>query len=377
MITRIAIILALLSGIAAPAGAQSFETAARNAIIIDYDTGRILFEKDPEVPIPTASMSKMMTVYMLFERLQSGALSEEDSFTVSERAWRKGGSKMFVEVGSVVSVHDLLRGIVVQSGNDACIVVAEGLAGSEDAFAEQATARARELGLTQTVLKNSTGWPEEGHQMSVHDLARLAILTIRNFPEYYPLYAETSFTFNGIKQSNRNPLLYRGIGADGLKTGHTEEAGYGLVASAVQGDQRLIMVLSGMAGSRERADESERVMRWAQRTFATYRLADAGLEIEQADVWLGERPRVPLVAGDDVVVAMARTDRARMKAEVVYDGPVPAPVKKGDRLATLVLTVDDARVGEFPLVAGADVEPLGPLGRIGAVVGQWIWGTGS
>lgn len=361
----------------APLRAAEFETKARHAIILDYESGQTLFERDADQPIPTASMSKLMTIYMLLERIQSGALSLDDTFPVSEKAWKKGGSKMFVEVGKQVRVEDLLRGIIIQSGNDASIVVAEALAGSEEAFAEQMTRRARELGLENTELRNATGWPDPEHRMSVRDLARVAMLTIRNFPDYYPIFAEKSFTYSNITQRNRNPLLYRSIGADGLKTGHTENAGYGLTASARRGDQRLVMVVAGLDSSRERGDEAERLLRWAFRTFATYRLGSAGETISDAEVWLGQSTRVPLMLGDDLLVSMARADRARMKVEAVYDGPVPAPVSKGQQVGRLVVTADGRQLASAPLLAADDVAPLGPLGRIGAALAHVIWGSGG
>ena len=361
----------------APLRAAEFETKARHAIILDYESGQTLFERDADQPIPTASMSKLMTIYMLLERIQSGALSLDDTFPVSEKAWKKGGSKMFVEVGKQVRVEDLLRGIIIQSGNDASIVVAEALAGSEEAFAEQMTRRARELGLENTELRNATGWPDPEHRMSVRDLARVAMLTIRNFPDYYPIFAEKSFTYSDITQRNRNPLLYRSIGADGLKTGHTENAGYGLTASARRGDQRLVMVVAGLDSSRERGDEAERLLRWAFRTFATYRLGSAGETISDAEVWLGQSTRVPLMLGDDLLVSMARADRARMKVEAVYDGPVPAPVSKGQQVGRLVVTADGRQLASAPLLAADDVAPLGPLGRIGAALAHVIWGSGG
>lgn len=361
----------------APLRAAEFETKARHAIILDYESGQTLFERDADQPIPTASMSKLMTIYMLLERIQSGALSLDDTFPVSEKAWKKGGSKMFVEVGKQVRVEDLLRGIIIQSGNDASIVVAEALAGSEEAFAEQMTRRARELGLENTELRNATGWPDPEHRMSVRDLAKVAMLTIRNFPDYYPIFAEKSFTYSDITQRNRNPLLYRSIGADGLKTGHTENAGYGLTASARRGDQRLVMVVAGLDSSRERGDEAERLLRWAFRTFATYRLGSAGETISDAEVWLGQSTRVPLMLGDDLLVSMARADRARMKVEAVYDGPVPAPVSKGQQIGRLVVTADGRQLASAPLLAADDVAPLGPLGRIGAALAHVIWGSGG
>ena len=241
---------------AAPASAM--ETAAKQAYILDTETGAVLLEKDAATPTPPASLSKLMTIYMAFELLENGELSLDDKFVVSRKAWRMGGSKMFVEVDKQVRVEDLLRGIIVQSGNDACIVLAEGLSGSESAFADAMNRKMRELGLVDSHLVNSTGWPADSHLMSPRDLAVLAQRIIEEFPKYYPYFAEKSFRYNKIKQGNRNPLLYRDTGADGLKTGHTRAAGYGLVASAIRDGRRVVMVLTGMKSARTRAFEARR-----------------------------------------------------------------------------------------------------------------------
>lgn len=368
------ILAAMVAGLAPRGAAADFETAATHAIIVDYRTGRVLYQKSPDDPIPTASMSKLMTVYMLLEQLHAGSLSEDDTFVVSEKAWKKGGSKMFVEVGDHVRIGDLLRGIIVQSGNDASIVVAEGLSGSEDAFAEAMNRKAEEIGLQNTTLRNATGWPDPEHRMSVHDLARLARHTIQNFPEYYEIYSEKSFTYSDIKQNNRNPVLYSFEGADGLKTGHTEKAGYGLVASAKRDGQRLIFVLAGMESARQRSIESVRMMQWAFRTFRNYKLFAEGEEVENAEVWLGEKVRVPLVTEEPLALTLSPKMREEMKVEVRYEGPIPAPVKAGEPLAELVVTVPGLDPVRRQLVAGEDVEQLGPVGRVGAALAHMIWG---
>lgn len=367
------LIAALVGG---PAAAVDFETAAKNAIVVDMKSGRVLYGKEIDEPIPTASMSKMVTVFMLLEELAKGTFTEDDTFTVSEKAWRKGGSKMFVEVGKQIRVGDLLRGIVIQSGNDASIVVAEGISGSEEAFAEQATRRMRELGLTHTTLRNATGWPDPDHRMSVHDLARIARLTISNFPEYYPIYSEKSFTFNNIKQGNRNPVLYKFTGGDGLKTGHTNEAGYGLTASAERDGQRLIAVISGLESSRQRGEEAVRLLGWAFRTFRDYKLIDQGEVVDRAEVWMGESTVVPLVLAEDLSITMDREARSGMKVHLVYDGPVPAPIQKGEKLGELVVRIPGADTVRVPVLAGDDVPKLGVAGRIGAVLSHLIFGGG-
>jgi D-alanyl-D-alanine carboxypeptidase (penicillin-binding protein 5/6) len=287
-----------------------------------------------------------------------------------------GGSKMFVEIGSEVRVEDLLRGVIVQSGNDACIVLAEGLAGSEEAFADLMTKRAGEIGMRESSFANSTGWPDPNQRMSARDLAHLASLIIRGFPEYYGYFAEKEFVWSEIRQGNRNPLLYKNIGADGLKTGHTEEAGYGLTASAVQDGRRLIVVLTGLESVKERSSEAAKLLTWGFRQFDNYALFKEGEEVDEAPVWLGELPSVPLVAKEDVVVTLGRDARRDMKVTLTYDGPIPSPVSAGDQIAQLTITapgMDKPRV--VPLLAGADVPRLGPFGRIMGSIKHLILGT--
>jgi len=302
MVRWFAVSLALL--LAAPqARAEQFATEARNAILVDMTSGAILMEKGADEAVPPASMSKLMTVVMVFEALASGRLSLDDEFIVSEKAWKKGGSKMFVKVGDRISVENLLRGIIVQSGNDASIVVAEGLAGSEEEFARRMTIRARELGLENSQFRNATGWPAEEHEMSVRDLGRLAEHIIREYPQFYTIYSEESFLWEGINQRNRNPLLGLGLGADGLKTGHTEAAGYGLVGSAMKGDRRLILVIAGLPSATSRSIEAERLIRWGFREFETKQLLSEGTEVGTAAVWIGAAPRVPLPTAWEAAIA--------------------------------------------------------------------------
>jgi serine-type D-Ala-D-Ala carboxypeptidase (penicillin-binding protein 5/6) len=357
------------------APAHAIETPAKNAYIIDMNTGTILFEKNSDEPMPPASMSKLMTVYMVFERLKDGRLSMDSKFLVSEKAWRKGGSKMFVKVNSRIRVEDLLRGIIIQSGNDACIVVAEGISGSESAFAEQMTRRAKEIGLTRSTFKNATGWPDPEHRMSARDIATLSQRIIEDFPNYYPIFKEKRFTYNKIRQGNRNPLLYRETGADGLKTGHTEESGYGLAASLKRNERRIVLVVNGLPDIRARSSESLRLAEWAFRTFETYSLFKKGAAVEQADVWLGKEPVVPLVVDRDVEITLQRAARRKMTAKIVYSGPVPAPIAKGAEIAKLVITAPDFPTLEIPLRAGAAVERLGFIGRVGSAIKHLIWGS--
>ncbi len=380
MIRRLAL-AAVFVAAALPALGQAMEPQARQALIVDMKTGAVLLEKNADEVMPPSSMSKMMTVHMLFEKLQKGEIKLTDELPVSEKAWRIQGSKMFVPIGGRVKVEDLIRGIVIQSGNDACIVVAEGLAGSEEAFAEQMTKRARELGLTKTVFKNASGWPHPEHVTTARELAIIAKHTIEGFPEYYKYYSEINYTFNGIKQGNRNPLLYKQTGADGLKTGHTEAGGYGLTASVKRGDRRIIMVVNGImvpnsaAGLRARAQETEGLIEWAFREFENYSLFKAGEPVQSAGVWLGDAKSVPLVAGDDMVVTLPRKARQGMKVTAVYQEPIAAPIQKGQQVGKLVIAAPGVPNRELPLIAGTSVGQLGPAGRITAAVSYLIFGA--
>lgn len=361
--------------LAGPAVAQTVETPARNAYVLDLSTDTVLLSKQADIPMPPASMSKLMTVYMVFDRLKRGSLTLEDKFLVSRKAWKKGGSKMFVKVGDRVSVEDLLRGIIIQSGNDACIVVAEALGGSEEAFAEMMTKKGREIGLTNSTFANSTGWPHPNHRMSARDLAVLANRLIQDFPDLYRFYSEKTFTYSKIKQSNRNPLLYRDIGADGLKTGHTAEAGYGLTASAVRDDRRIVLVVNGLTSVRQRSQESLRLMEWAFRAFKPVAMFKSGETVTDADVWLGNAPQVPLVIDRDLKLTLPRNAIDKMKVTVRMQNPVAAPVQKGQKLGTMVIQVPGAPDREYPLTAGADVGQLGFVGRIGAAIKHVLWGS--
>ena len=350
----------------APLAARAFETQAREALVLDHDTGMVLFAKDADTPMPPASMSKLMTLYMLFEAIRDGRVKLDTQFSVSPTAQAMGGSRMFVEAGTSVPVEALIHGIIVQSGNDACVVVAEGLAGSEAVFAEQMTRRARDLGMTNSTFKNASGWPEEGHLMTPRDLVTLSRHIIDDFPQYYPYFQETEFTWNGITQPNRNPLLKLGIGVDGLKTGHTEEAGYGLVGSAVQNNQRVIFMVTGLASERARAEETEAIVKWAFGAFDTVKFFDSGEEVAQADVWLGAAPFVPIVAPKDLQMLVPREERPGLKARVLYAGPIEAPIAQGQKLATLRVDVPGKDPVDFDLVAGADVPRGGLMTRISA-----------
>lgn len=379
MLRRLFLAAVLLFAAPAAFAQSAFETEASHAVIVDYETGEILFSKNGAEPMAPSSMSKLMTALMVFEALDRGELALDDTLPVSEEAWRRGGaasgsSTMFLDVNSRAAVEDLLRGIIVQSGNDACIVVAEALGGTEANFADMMTERAGELGLSSANLVNATGWPDENHVISAADLARLARHIISAHPTWYELYAETEFTYNGIRQFNRNPLLGVFDGADGLKTGHTSVAGYGLVASAERDGARRIVVFNGMESQADRADEAERLMRAAFSQFEIEQVVAAGREVGAAEVYLGTDARVPLRTRDSLAMGGHRRDLDAMSVHIVYDGPLSAPVAEGDRVGHLEVALPDGRTRRVELEAAASVERLGALGRAGAALAAMLRG---
>jgi D-alanyl-D-alanine carboxypeptidase (penicillin-binding protein 5/6) len=350
------------------------DTTARWAYIQDFNTGAPLMDKQADDRMPPSSMTKLMTLYIVYERLASGRMKLDDQLPVSEKAWRMGGSMMFVQLGSTVPVEDLIRGIVVDSGNDACIVLAESISGSEEQFADLMNDTAKRLGLTNSHFMNATGWPADDHYMSCHDIATLAGDIIRQFPQYYHYDSEKTFKYNNIEQGNRNPLVQKGS-ADGLKTGHTEAGGYGVVASTKRGDRRVILVLNGMNTMRERSEESERLMDWAFANFEDVTLFAAGEVVDQAPVWLGASPTVPLVGAQDLTVTMPRNWRKNAKVQISYDAPVRAPVAKGATLGKLSVAGDGVPSMDVPLLAGADVPKLSLPGRAMAVLSHYVTGS--
>lgn len=367
-------ILAAAIVLPAVAAVPTIDTTAQNAIVIDYETGAVMFDKGADERIPPASMSKMMTAYVVYTYLKSGQAKMTDELPVSEAAWRTGGSKMFVPLGGRVSISDLLQGMIIQSGNDACVVLAEGLAGSQQAFVDEMNQMAKKLGLTGTHYADVNGLPAPGEYTTVRDLATLARHLIADFPQYYHYEAVKEFTYNGIKQGNRNPLLYKDLGVDGVKTGHTDEAGYGITISAVRNGRRIIFVLSGMSSMQARATESEKVLEWAYRTFDDYHLVKAGEPIDEAPVWMGAATKVPATTAQDVVVTLPRLSRPNLKVMAEYDGPVTAPVRKGERVGTLVVSAPDFTTESFPLIAAQPVARLDPMGRVAAAAGYLLWG---
>ena len=370
-----ALLLWILTGLALAAPAQAFDTNARSAWVYDLATGAVLMEKNADTPLPPASMSKLMTLTMLFEALHDGRVTMDTAFPVSTKAWKMGGSRMFVEPADRPTVEELIHGVIINSGNDACVVVAEGLAGTEEAFARQMNERAAQLGLTQTHLVNSSGWPHPDHLMSTHDLGVLAAHIITDFPELYKNFALTTYNYKNRVPSNannRNPLLRLGSGewtADGLKTGHTEEAGYGLVGSAVQDGRRVIFVIAGLSSDRARAEEAERLVNWAFREFDMRTLVPAGENVVEAPVWLGDAGRVGLTTAEGVRVLIPAGARDQVKVEAVYDSPLPAPIAKGDRVGRLIVTIPGMKDAETPLLAAQDVAEASFVGRMkGAVL---------
>ena len=347
----------------------AFETRATAAYVIDHTTGTVLLNKNADEPLPPASMSKLMTLYMAFEAIERGQLSMTDELVVSAHANSFGGSTLFLKQGERVKVEDLIRGVIVLSGNDACVVIAEALSpdGTEGGFARLMTRRAQEMGMTNSTFANASGWPAAGHRMSMRDLGLLAQRLLTDYPEYYPMFAEKEFLFDPTESSNRfnrNPLLGLGIGADGLKTGHTQEAGYGLTGSAKQGDRRVVFVLSGMDSAAARAQESEAIVNWAFRQFAQRTLATGGERIATARVWEGAEPEVGLVPVEDISVLLPVLAGKDVAAEVVYTGPIQAPIAAGTKLGELVLQPEGLPEQRVDLVAESDVAHGGFLARI-------------
>jgi D-alanyl-D-alanine carboxypeptidase (penicillin-binding protein 5/6) len=313
--------------------------------------------------MPTSSMSKMMTMYMVFDALKQGKIKLDDEFTTSEHAWKQEGSRTFLNVGQQAKVEDLIRGVIVQSGNDAAVELAEALGGSEENFAEMMNAKAREIGLADSHFVNATGLPDPEHYSTACDLAKLGLALIHDFPEDYHYFSETEFTFNNIKQGNRNPLLYRNMNVDGLKTGHTDDGGYGLTASALRDGRRLVLVLNGMKDMQARADESAKMLDWGYREFGLYPIAKTSDTLASAKVWMGTVPTVPMLVASDVMLTLPRSARGGLKAVISYDEPIAAPVVKGQQLGTLTVTAPGMDAKEVPLVAGANVPKLGFFAR--------------
>ena len=348
---------------------QGFSTTAKTAFVIDNTTGEVLLSKDINRPIPPASMSKLMTLWMVFESLDEGKLEMDDTFKVSRKAWKKGGSKMFLREGESVKIEDLIKGVIIQSGNDACIVLAEGLAGTEENFAELMTIRAKEIGLTNSNFKNSTGWPDPDHKMSSSDLVTLATKIREEYPSYYTIFNDLEFTWDGISQRNRNPLLSMNLGADGLKTGYTDEAGYGLIASAKQNERRITFVITGLKSIGQRAREAKGITTWAFKKFRLKTYFEKNGTILEVPVWRGKKERVKITAANHVQLLIANDSKEDLKMHVVLKEPLIAPLKKGQKInghlvvekASLIKENSDKKQLFFPIIVSED------LGRGGVV----------
>ena len=355
----------------------SMDTVAKQAIMIDPDTGQIILEKNSDELMKPASMAKLMTIYIAFEKIKNKSISLDDKFIVSEKAWKKRGSRTFLEPGQTVSVEDLLRGVIVQSGNDAAIVLAEGISGTEDIFSDLMNSVARELKMNNTIFKNSTGWPDPQQNTSSRDLSILALNLINKFPDLYKMFAEISFTYNGIKQGNRNPILYNNLvfGADGLKTGHTQESGYGLVASAKRDNLRFILVLNGMTSMRQRKQESSRLLNSAFREYKKLKLYNLNETVTEAKVFLGESDNISLIVKDEINLLLNSVEQREMKVKAKWEEPISAPVSKDTILGSLTIEIPNKTVLSYPLYAGNDIQKQGFIKRIGSTIDYIIWGS--
>jgi len=360
---------------AGAAKAQSVDTKALFAYLVDDDTGSVLLNKQGDDKMVPSSMTKLMTMYLLDERLKEGRVKLTDVFHVSEKAWRMQGSKMFVPLGGDVPVEDLVRGIIIQSGNDACIVAAEGLSGSEENFAREMNRMAKKLGLNGSHFMNATGWPDPEHYMTAHDLALLAHHVIHDYPDSYHYYTEKTFTYNRISQFNRNRLLGNDIGVDGLKTGHTDDGGYGITLSAKepQSGRRLILVINGLQSDNDRMEEGDRLLRWGFREFQDVTVVKAGEAVDEAKIWFGVKPAVALTAEKDVVLTLPANAEEAAKFKLVYTGPVPAPVQKGQHIADLVVTLEGHESQAVPLVAAEDVPKLSGFRKAWATLNYLVF----
>lgn len=372
-------LVAALFGAVMPVSANEITSPAKQAYITDFATGKVLFSKNADAPMKPASMAKIMTIFVAFQRIADGQLGMDDKFIISEKAWKKGGSRTFLEVGKTVSVRELLHGIIVQSGNDAAIVLAEGISGTENAFADEMNFWAKKIGMKNTNFRNSTGWPDPDQTTTAVDLNIMTSELIRRFPanrypNLYPIFAEREYTYNKISQPNRNPLIYGSAGADGLKTGYTKESGYGLVGSAERDGQRVIMVLNGMTSMKQRSAESRRLMDLTFREYKTYRFFDKGQPVDQANVWLGNAAKVDLVLDAPLHLLLSYQERRDLKLSVQWLDPAPAPIVAGDHLGTLTVDIKgDSR--KLVLQAGQDIPVLGMFDRVNAAVKYLIFGA--
>jgi serine-type D-Ala-D-Ala carboxypeptidase (penicillin-binding protein 5/6) len=355
--------VALALAFAAPATAQQaaqLQITTPYAILVDYESGTVLYEKSADTPWPPASLAKLMTMELVYKEIKEGRLNLDNTLTVSEYAWRKGGapsggSSMYASINSKVKISDLIPGVVVVSGNDACIVFAEAISGNEAAYALKMTERARELGLTTADFRNSTGLNDPDQKISVRDLAKLSMHIIRTYPEFMKYYSQPEFTWNNIRQQNRNPLLAMGLGADGMKTGYIKESGYGLVGTAVQGGHRLVLAMNGAKSIKERADEARKLLEWGFRAFDSRLLFAEGRTVSEARVFGGDRSRVAVTGQSAIRLLVPRGTADKLVVRMVYQGPLRAPVKKGSEVARLKVWRGEKVALDVPLVAVDDV----------------------
>ncbi len=370
-----ALFLALV--FSAPTYAQGIDTAAKQAIVLDYETGTVLFEKNADERMPTSSMSKVMTAYMVFDAVKKGQISLENQFPVTEKAWNTQGSKMFVELGNSIKVEDLLRGVIIQSGNDATIVLAEGISGSEEVFAKNMTAKAHELGMKNTNFVNASGWPDDNHYSTARDLATMGVALIRDFPDQYKYYSEKDFTYHSIKQGNRNPLLYLNNGGDGIKTGHTEAAGYGLIGSGVStlNGRRVVFVVNGLKDMKERAAEAAKFLDWGLKNFENKKILKENESIGNVTVAMGAVKSIPIVVKDSLAVTIPAAATSTFKVTAHYKEPLIAPVKEGDEIGTVTVEIPYSKNITYPLYAGASSEKLGLIAGMAEKARRMITGS--
>ena len=354
--------------------ASNFSSKANFATVIDFDTGAVLYEKNANSKIYPASMSKLMTLYILFEEIQNGTYTLETEVEVSKKAWRKGGSKMFLENGAKVSIKDLLKGIIIQSGNDACIVVAEDISGDEDSFSDLMNLKAQEMGLKNSNFTNSTGWPDDNHYMTASDLALLSSRIIRDFPQFFYLFKEKTFSYNNISQNNRNPLLYSYRYSDGLKTGYTEASGYSLAATAQKGDRRLILIVSGLNSEKERKEESKKLFEWAFKNFTNIKLYNKEDVIQQVDVWIGKKAVTDLFSKKDILFTIRKADKNNFNAKIIFDNPIVAPINTTSIYGKLVIDKTITGKVEYPLYSREKIEKAGFFKKITTALSYLIFG---
>ena len=353
---------------------NAIESIAKTALLIDLSTGEVLLDKNSDEKTYPSSMTKIMTALMAFEKIKDGTLSMDQEFLISKKAWKMGGSKMFIEVDKKVKVSDLLLGVVVQSGNDASIAIAEGISGSEETFAIEMNNLGKKIGLNNTNFTNSSGWPNDNHYTTAKDLAKVAQYTLNEHPEFYKMYAITEFTYSGIKQDNRNPLLYSFEGADGFKTGHTQAAGYGLVGSAERGGRRLLLVLNGLETSRSRAQESLRLMDWGFNNFQLVDFYKQGEFVIEASTWLGKQEKVKLYSQQDISVSIPKTHISDMKVEVLVEEPIPTPISINDQVGLVQISYADKKL-QYPLLASENIEQKGFFSRITSALYYLVLGS--